>query len=89
MRFGCKKSKPPGKRPDRAMLDLGPHAVFIWGAYGITAAAVTALAVWIVQDERRQMRRIAELEAKGLRRRSAKRPAAKKNTSTANARRKR
>ncbi len=51
--------------------DLGPHAGFIWAAYGAVALVVGALIVWIVSDDRRQRRRIAELEARGVRRRSA------------------
>jgi heme exporter protein D len=51
--------------------DLGPHAVFIWLAYGAVALVIGALTLWIVSDDRRQRRRIAELEARGVRRRSA------------------
>jgi heme exporter protein D len=54
------------------MPDLGPHASFIVGAYGVTVIAVMALVVAIVNDDRRQRRLLAELERKGIRRRSAK-----------------
>ena len=57
------------------MLDLGPHAAFIFAAYGVTFVAVATLALFIVEDDRKQRRLIAELERKGIRRRSAK-PAA-------------
>ena len=60
------------------MPDLGPHAVFILSAYGATLVAVTALAVLIVLDDRRQRRLLAELERRGIRRRSAKTPTAPK-----------
>jgi len=53
------------------MPDLGPHAAFILAAYGFTFAAVAALAFFIVADDRKQRRRLADLEAKGIRRRSA------------------
>jgi heme exporter protein D len=56
------------------MPNLGPHAVFILSAYGVTFVAVTALAVLIVLDDRRQQRLLAELERRGIRRRSAKSP---------------
>lgn len=53
------------------MLDLGPHAAFIFAAYGVTFVAGAALALFIVGDDRKQRRLIAELERKGIRRRSA------------------
>ena len=53
------------------MLHLGPHASFIIAAYAVTFGAVTALAASIVADDRKQRRILAELERKGIRRRSA------------------
>lgn len=53
------------------MPDLGPHAVFIIAAYGVTFAAVAALALYIIADDRKQRRLIADVEARGIRRRSA------------------
>jgi heme exporter protein D len=53
------------------MLHLGPHASFIIAAYAVTFVAVAALAVSIVADDRKQRRILAELERKGIRRRSA------------------
>ena len=53
------------------MPDLGPHATFILAAYGVTVLAVAALAFAIVEDDRKQRRILAELEAQGIRRRSA------------------
>jgi heme exporter protein D len=59
------------------MPDLGPHAVFIWAAYGVTALAVAALVAFIVADDRHQRQLLAELERQGITRRSAKSHVAK------------
>jgi heme exporter protein D len=59
------------------VLDLGPHAAFIIAAYAVTFVAVAALALFIVEDDRKQRRLLAELEQRGIRRRSAKSAAAK------------
>jgi heme exporter protein D len=53
------------------MPDLGPHALFILAAYAVTFVAVGALALFTVEDDRRQRRILAALEARGIRRRSA------------------
>jgi heme exporter protein D len=53
------------------MPDLGPHAAFIIAAYAVTLAAIAALAFFIIDDDRRQRRALAELEAQGIRRRSS------------------
>jgi heme exporter protein D len=53
------------------MPGLGPHASFIVAAYGVTFVAVAALAFAVVEDDRRQRRLLAELERKGVKRRSA------------------
>jgi heme exporter protein D len=57
------------------MPDLGPHATFILAAYGVTFVAVAALALAIVADDRKQRRLLADLERRGIRRRSASAPA--------------
>lgn len=54
------------------MPDLGPHAAFIWASYAATFLVVGGLTVWIVIGDRRLRRRLAELEAGGLGRRSAR-----------------
>jgi heme exporter protein D len=54
------------------MTDLGPHAVFIIAAYAVTFLSLAALAFFIVEDDRRQRRELADLETRGIRRRSAK-----------------
>jgi len=51
-------------------MDLGPHAGFIWAAYGVVAVVLAALVAWLVLDGRRQQQLIDELEARGIRRRS-------------------
>jgi heme exporter protein D len=61
------------------MLDLGPHAAFILAAYGVTFLAVAALAAYVVADDREQRRLLADLERRGIRRRSAKPEAVKAN----------
>jgi heme exporter protein D len=63
------------------MFDLGPHAAFIIAAYAVTFVAVAALALFIVEDDRKQRHLLAELERRGIRRRSAK-PAPAKSSKT-------
>jgi len=53
------------------MIELGPHAAFIIWAYLGVGLAVLALIVRALWDARRTARRLAELEARGIRRRSA------------------
>ncbi|MGD9785725.1 MAG: heme exporter protein CcmD [Hyphomicrobiaceae bacterium] len=54
-------------------MDLGPHAGFIWASYGAVALVLGLLVLWLVLDGRRQRRLLAELEARGVRRRSDRR----------------
>jgi heme exporter protein D len=51
-------------------MDLGPHAAFIWSAYAITALVLAGLIIWLVVDGRAQQRRLADLAARGVKRRS-------------------
>jgi heme exporter protein D len=53
------------------MIAEGAHAGFIVAAYLLTAAVLVGVVAWIVLDGRNQRRRIADLEARGVRRRSA------------------
>ena len=53
-------------------MDLGPHAGFIVAAYAAAALIVGALVLWVVVDYRALERSIAELEARGARRRSGR-----------------
>jgi heme exporter protein D len=52
------------------VIDLGPHAVFIWSAYAITALVLAGLIAWLVVDGRVQTRRLADLDRRGVKRRS-------------------
>jgi heme exporter protein D len=51
-------------------VDLGPHAVFIVVAYGAAALVVLGLIAWILADYRAQRRLLADLESRGVTRRS-------------------
>jgi heme exporter protein D len=51
-------------------MNLGPHAAFIVIAYGLATLIVGAMIVWIVIDHRQQARSLADLEARGVTRRS-------------------
>jgi heme exporter protein D len=55
-------------------MDLGPHAPFIVGAYIIATAVVAALVGWVAVDHAAQKRALAELERRGITRRSAESP---------------
>jgi heme exporter protein D len=52
-------------------MNLGPHAAFIWWAYGIALLVVLSLIAWVAIDHRAQRRHLARLEAQGVTRRSA------------------
>lgn len=52
-------------------MDLGPHAGFILAAYAVTTAVVAALVLWVVSDHAAQRRALADLERRGITRRSA------------------
>ena len=47
------------------------EAGFVAAAYIVTAVALAVLIGWIIVDGRAQKRRLADLEARGIRRRSA------------------
>lgn len=51
-------------------MNLGPHMTFIVSAYAIAALVVAAMIAWVMLDHRRQLRMLAELEARGITRRS-------------------
>ena len=50
---------------------LGAHAAFIIAAYGLALGVIAALIAWVVVDYRRQRRILADLERRGITRRSA------------------
>ncbi len=54
------------------MGNLGEHAAFIVAAYAIVAIVLAGLIAWVTLDARSQARLLAELEAKGVSRRSAR-----------------
>lgn len=51
-------------------MDFGNHAGFIFASYGLSLLVVVGLFVWVILDGRAQRRSLAELEARGIRRRS-------------------
>ncbi len=51
-------------------MTLGPYATFILSAYGTAAVIIAAMIAWVVIDHRRQARALADLEARGVTRRS-------------------
>ena len=51
-------------------MDLGPHAAFIVGAYGVVLLIMSILITWIWLDHRQQTKTLADLEARGVTRRS-------------------
>jgi heme exporter protein D len=52
-------------------MDLGPHAGFIIGAYVVAIAVVGLLIFWVIGDYFAQKRALADLERRGITRRSA------------------
>jgi heme exporter protein D len=52
------------------MPDLGPHAVFIVSAYIGVAIVTAALIAWVAWNSSSVKRKLAALEASGVRRRS-------------------
>ena len=53
-------------------MTLGPHAAFIVAAYAAALAVVIGLISWVIADHAAQRRLLAELEARGVTRRSDK-----------------
>jgi heme exporter protein D len=52
-------------------MDLGTHASFIWAAYAVTALVIAALFGWLLADGQRQRAALKDLDARGIKRRSA------------------
>ena len=50
---------------------MSGHGAFIATAYGVTIVVLAGLVAWVVADGRAQRRRLADLEARGVDRRSA------------------
>jgi len=57
-------------------MNLGPHAAFIVAAYAAALAVVLGLIGWVMADHAAQRRLLADLEARGVTRRSDKAEAA-------------
>jgi heme exporter protein D len=57
-------------------MNLGPHAAFIVAAYAAALAVVIGLIAWVIADHAAQRRLLADLEARGVSRRSDKAEAA-------------
>jgi heme exporter protein D len=55
-------------------VNLGPHASFIVAAYVVVVVVVMVLIGWVIADYRQQRAALAELEASGVTRRSARGP---------------
>jgi len=58
------------------MIDLGPHAAFIWLSYGAALLVVAGLVLWAFGGEARNRAKLAEMERRGIVRRSARRDSA-------------
>jgi heme exporter protein D len=52
-------------------MDLGPHAGFIISAYLVAIVVLGMLIAWVVSDYVAQKRALADLERRGITRRSA------------------
>ena len=52
-------------------MDLGPHAAFIWISYAAVTIVVAGVIAWLIIDGRKQAADLADLEKRGLKRRSA------------------
>ncbi len=51
-------------------MSLGPYATFIAASYLVVLVVVTLMIAWVAIDYRRQRKRLDELEAEGIVRRS-------------------
>jgi heme exporter protein D len=51
-------------------MNLGPHAAFIVAAYAAATIVIGGLIAWVFFDYRAQTRTLAELDARGVTRRS-------------------
>jgi heme exporter protein D len=54
-------------------VSLVPHAGFIIAAYATAGAVVVAMIAWVILDYRGQRRLLADLESRGVTRRSDRR----------------
>ena len=49
---------------DPLNFDMGPYAVYIWPAYGVSALALAGITLWTLAAWRRAKARLAALEAR-------------------------
>lgn len=54
------------------LFGLGPHAGFIVASYLVTILTCLALVGWVTIDHRRQRATLADMEARGVRRRAGR-----------------
>jgi heme exporter protein D len=52
-------------------MNLGPHAVYIWGAYGAMTIGLGGLVAWLILDNFKQRASLADLDARGVKRRTS------------------
>ncbi|MDK1375896.1 MULTISPECIES: heme exporter protein CcmD [unclassified Sinorhizobium] len=50
------------------------HAAYVFASYAVAAVTVAGLVSWVIGDGRARQRELKELEAAGIRRRSAEAP---------------
>jgi heme exporter protein D len=50
------------------------HVAYVSAAYGTTILVLAGIALWLVADHRARRRELADLEARGVRRRSQAKP---------------
>ena len=48
------------------------HVAFVSAAYGVTVLVLAGISLWLAADHRARKRELADLEARGVRRRSAR-----------------
>jgi heme exporter protein D len=54
------------------MLDLGTHSAFILASYAVSLIVVAGAISWVMVDYKRQKATLADLEERGVTRRSAR-----------------
>ena len=53
------------------MTNTATDIYYVWAAYGATAVIVTAITAWTLFNAKSQSQQLAELDARGVKRRSA------------------
>lgn len=56
------------------MPDFGPHTTFIFASYMVVLLVLGSHVAWILVDAYRHKRTLLDMEARGIKRRSAKTP---------------